>query len=239
MIRLKDLITEQTSKRQSKEPALQNVKFDYKTDVASFTYYGKKYVIDFGEYDVIDVIDDHGNEGRDVYYIAHDPDSLAKFSIDAYEDYNGENTKMDPDTIEMTDAARIQIFINSIDGSTNFNQVWLPFKPETLLTKDRVTDGIQELIADAESTNQTDDDGNPAYDQTRLESSEFKADCEILIQDGTTIDLKMIFDEDGNIEDMEIEDPQVAKQYGINDREIGYYLKRKHPGQGFDEVPGF
>jgi len=38
---------------------------------------------------------------------------------------------------------------------------------------------------------------------------------------------------------MEIEDPQVAKQYGINDREIGYYLKRKHPGQGFDEVPGF
>jgi hypothetical protein len=187
----------------------------------------------------MDVVEDHGNEGRDVYYIAHDPDSLAKFSIDAYEDYNGENTKMDPDTIEMTDAARIQIFINSIDGSTNFNQVWLPFKPETLLTKDRVMDGIQTLIDDAESTNQTDDDGNPAYDQTRLESSEFKADCEILIQDGTTIDLKMIFDEDGNVESMEIEDPQVAKQYGINDREIGYYLKRKDPGQGFDEVPGF
>jgi len=34
MIRLKDLITEQMSRRQFKEPALQNVKFDYKTDVA-------------------------------------------------------------------------------------------------------------------------------------------------------------------------------------------------------------
>ena len=239
MIRLKDLITEQPSKRKSKEHALQNVKFDHKTDVASFTYYGKQYVIDFGDYDDLDVVEDHGNEGRDVYYIAHDPDSLAKFSIDAYEDWGGENTEMDPDTIMMTDAARFQIFINSIDGSTNFNTVWLPFKPETLLTKDRVTDGIQTLIDDAESNNETDDDGNPAYDQTRLESNEFKVDCEILIQDGTTIDLKMIFDEDGNVEDMEIEDPQVARQYGIDDREIGYYLKRKHPGQGFDEVPGF
>ncbi len=239
MIRLKDLITEQPSKRKSKEHALQNVKFDHKTDVASFTYYGKQYVIDFGDYDDLDVVEDHGNEGRDVYYIAHDPDSLAKFSIDAYEDWGGENTEMDPDTIMMTDAARFQIFINSIDGSTNFNTVWLPFKPETLLTKDRVTDGIQTLIDDAESNNETDDDGNPAYDQTRLESNEFKVDCEILIQDGTTIDLKMIFDEDGNVEDMEIEDPQVARQYGIDDREIGYYLKRKNPGQGFDEVPGF
>ena len=238
MIRLKDLITEQT-KRPAGEHPLQNVEFDFKTDVATFTYYGKKYVIDFGDYDDMDVVEDHGNEGRDVYYTAHDPDSLAKFSIEAYEDWSGENTEMDPDTIEMADAARFQIFINSIDGSTNFNQVWIPFKPETVLTKDRVVDGIRELIDDAESTNQTDDEGNPSHDQTRLESMEFKADCEILIQDGTTVDLKIIFDEDGNIENMEIEDPQVARQYGIDDRGIGYYLKRKHPGRGYDSVPGF
>ena len=238
MIRLKDLLTEQ-SKRQFKEPALQNVKFDSKTDVASFTYYGKQYVIDFGDYDDMDVVEDHGNEGRDLYYTAHDPDSLTTFSIDAYSDYSGENQEMQPDTINLVDAARFQIFINSIDGSTNFNTVWLPFKPETLLTKDRVVDGIQTLIDDAESNNQTDDNGNPAYDQTRLESSEFKTDCEILIQDGTTVDLKILFDEDCNIEHIDIEDPQLANQYGIDDREIGYYLKRKDPGQGFDEVPGF
>ena len=64
-----------------------------------FELNGKKHKVDF-EYE--DIIDDHGNEGKDLYYRGEDQDGNF-FEIDVYADYRGEVEDVHFNTIKQVD----------------------------------------------------------------------------------------------------------------------------------------
>ena len=68
-----------------------------------FKLKGKKHKVDF-EYE--DVIDDHGNEGKDLYYRGEDEDGNF-FEVDVYADYRGEVQDVFYDTLIQVDESKV------------------------------------------------------------------------------------------------------------------------------------
>ena len=68
-----------------------------------FKLKGKKHKVDF-EYE--DVIDDHGNEGKDLYYRGEDEDGNF-FEVDVYADYHGEVQDVFYDTLVQVDESKV------------------------------------------------------------------------------------------------------------------------------------
>ena len=68
-----------------------------------FKLKGKKHKVDF-EYE--DVIDDHGNEGKDLYYRGEDEDGNF-FEVDVYADYRGEVQDVFYDTLVQVDESKV------------------------------------------------------------------------------------------------------------------------------------
>ena len=68
-----------------------------------FKLKGKKHKVDF-EYE--DVIDDHGNEGKDLYYRGEDEDGNF-FEVDVYADYHGEVQDVFYDTLIQVDESKV------------------------------------------------------------------------------------------------------------------------------------
>ena len=81
---------------------------------------------------------------------------------------------------------------------------------------------FQDLINDIKQEIESENDPTGAYDQTRL-VSDIKFDCELKVG-SDTIDFTVTFNEDGDIQNVEIQDELIAKKHGINDQVLSDYL---------------
>lgn len=64
---------------------------------------GKKYEVEFDDYDVID---DHGNEGKDLYFMGYDQNG-DMWEIDVYADYRDEVEEIHYDTLTKVDESKV------------------------------------------------------------------------------------------------------------------------------------
>ena len=113
----------------------------------------------------------------------------------------------------------LQLRINRVDYNTNIDGiVSMTFRGSNLDDKNTFQTIIDDIKQDLESKN----DPTGAYDQTRL-VSDITFDCELKVG-SNTIDFTVTYDEDGDIQNVEIQDETVAEKNGISDRTIMDYL---------------
>lgn len=119
----------------------------------------------------------------------------------------------------LVDRKDLNIIINSIEYDTNISGIhYLTFQGTNTSNKNDFQDIITDIKHDIEKEN----DPTGAYDQTRL-VSDIKFDCELKVG-ANTIDFTVTFDEDGAIQNVEIQDDTLARKHGINDQTIVDYL---------------
>lgn len=125
----------------------------------------------------------------------------------------------DPKTGNLIKPKDLNIKINRADYDTNIaGIVSMHFQGHGPDTKDTFQDIINDIKQDIESKN----DPTGAYDQTRL-VSDITFDCELKVG-SDTIDFTVTYDEDGDIQNVEIQDEPVAAKHGISDATIMDYL---------------
>lgn len=115
------------------------------------------------------------------------------------------------------------INVNYIQVDTNFQNMTL--QKQGVLDEFFLEEVIGDIEAHIDDSNLTDDNGNSAFDITRL-VSDLKFDCEIKI-DNSEIDLTITFDANGDILDVDIDDESIAEKYGITTETIMSHLESK------------
>ncbi len=119
----------------------------------------------------------------------------------------------------LIDFKNLQIFINSAEYDKNIGGMeYVTYQDEHASDKNDFQDKINEIIEEIKDEN--DPDGS--YDQTRL-VSDIKFDCELKIG-SDTIDFTVTFDENSDIQNVDIQDDTVAREHGINDQVLLDYL---------------
>lgn len=117
------------------------------------------------------------------------------------------------------DSNNVQIVINRAEYDKNIGGYsYVTYQGGGVADKSDFQDLINDIKQEIESEN----DPEGAYDQTRL-VSDIKFDCELKVG-SDTIDFTVTFDEDGDIQNVEIQDEIIAKKHGINDQIISDYL---------------
>lgn len=112
-----------------------------------------------------------------------------------------------------------QLVINSAEYDKNIGgMVYVTYQGGSAADKSDFQDMISDIKQEIESEN----DPTGAYDQTRL-VSDIKFDCELKVG-SATIDFTVTFDEDGDIQNVEIQDDTLARNHGINDQIIYDYI---------------
>ena len=120
---------------------------------------------------------------------------------------------------EQADNKNFQLVINSAEYDKNIGgMVYVTYQGSNAADKSDFQDMINDIKQEIEDEN----DPTGAYDQTRL-VSDIKFDCELKVG-SDTIDFTITFDEDADIQNVEIQDETVARKYGINDHVIYDYL---------------
>jgi hypothetical protein len=113
----------------------------------------------------------------------------------------------------------LNIIIKRVDYDTNISGiVSMTFQGNNPSDKNDFQDIINDIKQDIESEN----DPTGAYDQTRL-VSDITFDCEMKIG-SDTIDFTVTYDEDGALQNVEIQDEPIAAKHGISDSTILNYL---------------
>lgn len=118
----------------------------------------------------------------------------------------------------MSDPKNLQLRINRVDYDTNIaGIVSMTFQGSNFDDKNTFGEIINDIKQDIESKN----DPTGAYDQTRL-VSDITFDCELKVG-SDTIDFTVTYDEDGDIQNVEIQDEPIAAKHGISDSTIMDY----------------
>jgi len=113
----------------------------------------------------------------------------------------------------------LNIHINRAEYDTNISGYnYLTFQGNETADANTFKSEIDSINQEIESSN----DPSGAYDQTRL-VSDIKFDCE-LVMGSDKIDFTVTYDEGGKIQNVEIQDEDLAKKYGVNDQTITDYL---------------
>jgi len=112
-----------------------------------------------------------------------------------------------------------QLVINSAEYDKNIGgMVYVTYQGGSAADKS----DFQDMISDIKQEIENENDPTGAYDQTRL-VSDIKFDCELKVG-SDTIDFTVTFDEDGDIQNVEIQDETLARNHGINDQVIYDYI---------------
>ena len=112
-----------------------------------------------------------------------------------------------------------QLVINSAEYDKNIGgMVYVTYQGGSAADKS----DFQDMISDIKQAIESENDPTGAYDQTRL-VSDIKFDCELKVG-SATIDFTVTFDEDGDIQNVEIQDDTLARKHGINDQVIYDYI---------------
>ena len=120
---------------------------------------------------------------------------------------------------EQPENKNLQIIINSAEYDKNIGGiVYVTYQAGSAADKSN----FQDMINDIKQAIEDENDPEGGYDQTRL-VSDIKFDCELKVG-SDIIDFTITFDEDGDIQNVEIQDETVARKHGINDQVIYDYL---------------
>jgi hypothetical protein len=120
---------------------------------------------------------------------------------------------------EQADNKNFQLVINSAEYDKNIGgMVYVTYQGSNTADKSDFQDMINDIKQEIEDEN----DPTGAYDQTRL-VSDIKFDCELKVG-SDIIDFTVTFDEDGDIQNVEIQDETIARKHGINDQVIYDYI---------------
>ena len=120
---------------------------------------------------------------------------------------------------EQADNKNFQLVINSAEYDKNIGgMVYVTYQGSNTADKSDFQDMINDIKQEIEDEN----DPTGAYDQTRL-VSDIKFDCELKVG-SDIIDFTVTFDEDGDIQNLEIQDETIARKHGINDQVIYDYI---------------
>ena len=115
------------------------------------------------------------------------------------------------------------IIINYVSYETNFKDRTLTFNERVMLTPERAEEIILQINDDVEGENITDDEtGEYRYDVTRIDGN-IKFDCYIDTKSGQ-IDLTVTYSDEGMLEDVDIQDPDLADELGITEMDIAKQL---------------
>jgi len=129
-----------------------------------------------------------------------------------------------------SNASNFEIIVNYINYGTLSpgDLISEPFHNQ-IMSNEFAQESINRILDDIESQNIRDDEtGEYRYDITRLEDGEIKFDCSIQI-DSYEIDLQVVYDENGDILKIEIQDPDLADKFGITEEMIFDYLMTSMP----------
>lgn len=118
--------------------------------------------------------------------------------------------------VENTD---LKIMINRADYDTNISGiVSMTFQGSALADRGTFQDIINDIKQDIESQN----DPTGAYDQTRL-VSDIEFDCDLKVG-SDTINFTVVYEEDGDIKSVDIQDEAIAQKHGITTETIYDFL---------------
>ena len=112
-----------------------------------------------------------------------------------------------------------QLRINRADYDTNISGiVSMTFQGSTPDTKDTFQDIINDIKQDVASKN----DPTGRYDQTRL-VSDIEFDCDLKVG-ADTINFTAVYEEDGDLKTVDIQDEAIAQKHGITVETIYDFL---------------
>ena len=141
----------------------------------------------------------------------NDLENKLGFDSGANRDPRTGNLRVDPNNFKL--------HINRADYDTNIaGIVSLTFQGSTPDTKDTFRDIINDIKQDIENKN--DPDGR--YDQTRL-VSDIEFDCDLKVG-ADTINFTVVFEEDGDLKTVDIQDEALAQKHGITTETIYNFL---------------
>lgn len=113
----------------------------------------------------------------------------------------------------------LQLHIRRVDYDTNISGiVSMYMQGNSPADKSTFEDIVNDITQDVTSSN----DSTGAYDQTRL-VSDIEFDCELKVGNDT-IDLTITYNENGDIQKVDIQDESVAANHGITNSMIMDYL---------------
>lgn len=119
----------------------------------------------------------------------------------------------------MVDPKNLKVSINRADYDTNISGiVSMTFQGSELADKDTFQDIINDIKQDIESQN----DPTGAYDQTRL-VSDIEFDCDLKVG-SDTINFTVVYEEDGDLKSVDIQDEAIAQKHGITTDTIYNFL---------------
>ena len=121
-----------------------------------------------------------------------------------------------------TDSSKFKLHINRADYDTNISGiVSMTFQGSTPDTKDTFQEIINNIKQDVTSKN----DPSGRYDQTRL-VSDIEFHCDLKVGDDTinddTINFTAVYEEDGDLKTVDIQDEAIAQKHGITVETIIY-----------------
>jgi hypothetical protein len=120
---------------------------------------------------------------------------------------------------EQQENKNFQLVINSAEYDKNIGgMVYVTYQG----TRPQDKNDLRDMIDDIKQSIEDENDPDGRYDQTRL-VSDIKFDCELKVG-SDTIDFTVTFDEDGDIQNVEIQDETIARKHGINDQVIYDFL---------------
>ena len=134
--------------------------------------------------------------------------------------FNSGANRRDPRTGNLkTDSSKFKLHINRADYDTNISGiVSMTFQGSTPDTKDTFQDIINDIKQDIESQN----DPTGAYDQTRL-VSDIEFDCTLMVG-ADKINFTAVYEEDGDLKTVDIQDESLAKKHGVTVETIYDFL---------------
>ena len=117
---------------------------------------------------------------------------------------------------QMNQPANFEMYVRSVIMHTN--SIESTIYPDEPLTQDYIKEIVEAFHEDIERENiRNPETGEYEYDVTRWESLDF--DCEIRIKKAR-IDFRIRVDEDGEIEDLDINDPDIADEFNITEMDL-------------------
>lgn len=120
-----------------------------------------------------------------------------------------------------SNASNLEIHVNHINVDLNYSNLTL-YKTGKL-DSEFVDETIRDIEAHIEDENIRDPEtGQLTHDITRM-VSDLEFDCEIKIGKDT-IDLRVIYDAEGDIQDVDIQDTDLAEKHGVTETDVYDYL---------------
>ncbi len=119
---------------------------------------------------------------------------------------------------EVSKRKDINMRVNYIVYETNYHDSTMPIDNE-MMSKEFAKEMVDQIVTAVEDENIKDpESGKYQYDVTRL-VSDIRFDC-CIQRDDYEIDFYVTYDEDSELVEIEIQDPEIADKFGITESDL-------------------